>query len=109
MKEEKSETDVGLANSSEKSESTVNQVVKEEILNAEFEKLEIDDEEEQLSLPEKIKNPENPENPETPVVATSPEHTMSPMEAPKSTIPDVVNTIEDIYDFDTISGILYNK
>ena len=74
MKEEKSETDVGLANSSEKSESTVNQVVKEEILNAEFEKLEIDDEEEQLSLPEKIKNPENPENPENLEIETNGEN-----------------------------------
>lgn len=29
---------------------------------------------------------------------------VQPMEAPKSTIPEVVHTVEDIYDFDDMSG-----
>lgn len=37
------------------------------------------------------------------------EETPIPIEAPKSTIPDVVETVEDIYDFDGLSGRLFMR
>lgn len=49
----------------------------------------------------KIDEPENPK----PIDESNSEEPIEPMEAPSSTIPEVVHTVEDIYDFDDMSGI----
>lgn len=45
------------------------------------------------------------ENIVTPIEESKPEEPVVPMEAPTSTIPEVVHTVEDIYDFDDMSGM----